>query len=66
MRSEHVLSNFSYDTKLCSGGSKGDARGTPGGQNSFNFMRFLEKFGKISHRRVGTLTSGKSLIHHCK
>ena len=33
-----------------SGGSKGGARGTrapPGGRNSFNFMQFLGKFGKI-------------------
>ena len=34
---------------LSSGGSKGGARDAPpGGPNSFNFMQFLEKFGKIT------------------
>ena len=34
---------------ICSGGSKGGARDArpPGGPNSFNFMQFLGKFGKI-------------------
>ena len=53
-----------------SGGSKGgtrDAR-SPGGPNSFNFMQFFGKFGKIVYwrpRGVGTPSSGKSWIRHC-
>ena len=53
-----------------SGGSKGDARDArpPGGSNSFNFMQFLGKFGKIVCWRppwgVGAPSSGKSGIRH--
>ena len=39
----------------------------PGGSNSFNFMQFLVKFGKIvcwCPWRVGTPTLGKYWIHH--
>ena len=57
------------------GGSKG-VQGTctpPGYPNSFDFMQFSGKFGKIicwrphlpPRPRVGTPSSGKSWIHHC-
>ena len=39
----------------------------PGGPNSFNFMQFLGKYGKIicwCPRGVGTPSLGKSWIHH--
>ena len=41
---------------------------TPGGPNSFNFMQFLGKFGKIVCWRPlegWCPTSGKSWIRHC-
>ena len=45
-------------------------RGPPWGPNSFNFMHFFGKFGKIvcwhPPWRVGTRTSGKSSIHHLR
>ena len=44
-------------------------RAPPGGPNSFNFMQFLGKFGKIVCWRppwgVGAPSSGKSWIRHC-
>ena len=54
-----------------SGGSKGGTREVPNprGPNSFNFMQFLRKFGKIvcwrPPRGVGAPFSGKSWIRHC-
>ena len=54
-----------------SGGSKGGCEGrAPPGPNSFNFMKFLGKFGKIVcwrplSRGVGAPSSGKSWIRHC-
>ena len=42
-----VVSPYIYGTKYI-GGSKGGMRDAPlGGPNSFNFMQFLGKFGKI-------------------
>ena len=45
-------------------------RAPPGGPNSFNFMQFLGKFGKIVCWRppwgVGAPSSGKSWIRHCR
>ena len=53
-----------------SGGSKGTPGTRPQGPNSFNFMQFLGKFGKIVCWRapwgVGAPSSGKSWIRHCK
>ena len=50
------------------GGAR-DVRPPPGGPNSFNFMQFLGKFGKIVCWRppwgVGAPSSGKSWIRHC-
>ena len=48
-----------------------ETRPFPGGPNSFNFMQFLGKLGKIlcwrpPPQRVGEPTSGKSWIRHCK
>ena len=56
---------------LNSGWSKGGHEGCapPGIPNSFNFMQFLENFGKIvcwcPPRGVGTPSFGKSWIRHC-
>ena len=45
-------------------------RAPPRGPNSFNFMQFLGKFGKIvcwrPPWRVGAPSSGKSWIRHCQ
>ena len=50
------------------GGRRG--RAPPGGPNSFDFMQFLGNFSKIVCWRppwgVGTPSSGKSWIRHCK
>ena len=47
-----------------------DAPPPPGGPNSFNFMQFLGKYGKIVCWRppwgVGAPSSGKSWIRHCQ
>ena len=62
------------ENRLCdlsSGGSKGGAKDAcpPGGPNSFNFMQFSGKYGKIVCWRppwgVGAPSSGKSWIRHC-
>ena len=51
------------------GGAQG-TRPPPGDQNSFDFMQFLGKFGKIVCWRppwgVGAPSSGKSWIRHCR
>ena len=52
---------------LCSIDS-GGPKGPPGGSNSFNFIQFLGKFGKIvcwrPPRGVGAPPWGKSWIRH--
>ena len=40
-----VVAFHTFDVNITSGGSKGGARDV--GPNSFNFMQFLGKFGKI-------------------
>ena len=60
------MSSKEKEVNVYSGGSKGRARGThapPGGPNSFSFMQFLGKYGKIvcwRPRGVDTPSSGKS------
>ena len=48
-----VMREFTLKKIHNSGGSKGGARDAhpPGGPNSFNFMQFLGKFGKIVRMR---------------
>ena len=59
-----------YFAVIVSGWSKGDERGahSPWGPNSFNFMQFFGKFGKIvcwcAPWRARAPTSGKSWIRH--
>ena len=43
---EHRL-RLVHTSAITSGGSKGGHEGCPRGPNSFNFMQFLGKFGKI-------------------